>query len=102
MRNDGDFKMAEVFLSNLPHNCSDRELRDWVESRGIITVNTRIILDLETGVGPAFAYVEIQDESMVKSAAAILNGRKLRNYIVTAKPVQVVFRDPARSAAAGK
>jgi len=102
MRINGDFKMAEVFLSNLPHNCSDRELRDWVESRGIPTVNSRIILDLETGVGPAFGYVEIQDESMVKSAATILNGRKMRNNIVTAKPIQVVFREPVRSAAAGK
>ena len=90
---EGDSKMAEIFLTNLPHDCSDRELRDWVESRGIQVRSTRIILDLETGVAPAFGYVEIHNAELVKMGAASLNGRKLRTNTVMAKPVQIVLRD---------
>ena len=85
--------MAEIFLTNLPHDCSDPELREWAETRGIEVRSTRIILDLETGVAPAFGYVEIGDATLVKAGAAILNGRKLRTNTVMAKPVQIVTRD---------
>ena len=85
--------MAEIFLTNLPHDCSDRELRAWVESSRIEVKSTRIILDLETGVAPAFGYIEIGDTYPVKAVAAKLNGRKLRTYTVMAKPVQIVPRD---------
>ena len=85
--------MAEIFLTNLPHDCSDHELREWAETRGIEVKSTRIILDLETGVAPAFGYVEIQNAEFVKAGAASLNGRKLRTNTVMAKPVQIVPRD---------
>jgi len=97
LRIEGDSTMAEIFLTNLPHDCSDRELREWVESRGIEVRSTRIILDLEAGVAPAFGYVEIQNAEFVKAGAAALNGRKLRTNIVIAKPVQVVPRDYNRA-----
>jgi RNA recognition motif-containing protein len=97
LRIEGDHTMAEIFLTNLPHDCSDRELREWIQSRGIEVKSTRIILDLETGVAPAFGYVEIQDATLVKAGAALLNGRKLRTNTVMAKPVQIVPRDFNRS-----
>ena len=90
---EGDPKMAEIFLTNLPHDCSDPELKEWAETRGIEVKSTRIILDLEAGVAPAFGYVEILDATLVKTGAAILNGRKLRANTVMAKPVQIVPRD---------
>ena len=89
--------MAEIFLTNLPHDCSDYELREWVESRGIEVKSTRIILDLETGVAPALGYVEIRDPDFVKTGAASLNGRKMRSNKVMAKPVQIVPRNFDRS-----
>ena len=81
--------MAQVFLTNLPYNCTDQELREWAESRGIEVLSTRIILDLEAGVGPAFGYIEIRDASLMRPTAALLNGTSLRNNKVIAKPVQV-------------
>jgi len=97
LRTEGDSTMAEIFLTNLPHDCSDPELREWVESRGIEVKSTRIILDLETGVAPAFGYIEIVDAARVKAGAAVLNGKRLRNNAVMAKPVQVVPWDFNRS-----
>lgn len=97
LRIEGDSIMAEIFLTNLPHDCCDMELRAWAESRGIVVKSTRIILDLETGVAPAFGYVEVENISFVKSGAAKLNGRKFRTNTVMAKPVQIVPRDFNRS-----
>ena len=88
--------MAEIFLTNLPHDCSDPELREWVESRGIEIKSTRIVLDLESGTAPAFGYVEIEDATLLKAGAALLNGRKLRDNTVTAKPVMMVMREANR------
>jgi hypothetical protein len=89
--------MAKILLTNLPHDCCDHELREWVESLGIEVISTRVILDLESGVDPAFGYVEIKDPEFVEAGAASLNGRILRSNKITAKPVQVVPRDSNRS-----
>jgi RNA recognition motif-containing protein len=78
---------SELFFINIPYNCSDREFRDWIESRGIETSAVRIIRDLVAGVSPAFGYAVLKDTKMVAEAASILNGTKLRNQIVTVKPV---------------
>jgi len=85
--------MAKILLTNLPHDCGNHELREWVESLGIEVVSTRIILDIETGVDPAFGYVEINNPEFVKQGAASLNGRILRSNRIMAKPVQIVPRD---------
>jgi hypothetical protein len=39
-----------LYLVNLPHNCTDTELKDWVESRGFKTRSIRIIRDVIAGV----------------------------------------------------
>ena len=89
--------MAKILLTNLPHDCCSHELQEWVESLGIEVVSTRIILDLETGVDPAFGYVELKESEFVKAGAASLNGRILRSYKIVAKPVQIVPHDSNRS-----
>jgi RNA recognition motif-containing protein len=80
--------MTRLFLINIPYNCSDRELQDWVESRGIQTRSIRIVRDLVSGVSPAFGYVELKDSSELKEAIVILNGKKMRNQTVTVKEAQ--------------
>ena len=83
---------TELFFVNIPYNCSDREFKDWIESRGIETESIRIIRDLVAGASPAFGYAILKDHMTLAEAAANLNGKKLRNQIVTVKPV--VARPP--------
>jgi len=80
--------MSKLYFVNIPYNCSDRELQDWVESRGIETRSIRIIRDLVSGASPAFGYVELKDASLTKDAVAVLNGKKLRNHIILVKEAQ--------------
>jgi len=81
--------MSKLFFVNIPYNCSDRELQDWVESRGIETRSIRIVRDLVAGVSPAFGYVELKDETRTKEAVNTLNGKKLRNQTILVKEAQV-------------
>ena len=78
---------SELFFANIPYNCSDREFRDWIESRGIQTESIRIIRDLVAGVSPAFGYAILKEQTQVTEAVNMLNGKKLRDRIVTVKAV---------------
>jgi len=77
--------MTRLFLVNIPYNCTDRELQEFVEARGIVTRSIRIVRDLVAGISPAFGYVELKDETQIKDAIGILNGKKMRSQTVTVK-----------------
>ena len=77
--------MPRLFFVNIPYNCTDRELQEFVESRGIETRSVRIVRDLVAGVSPAFAYVELKDDTRSKEAIGILNGKKMRSQTVVVK-----------------
>ena len=82
-------KMSKLFLVNIPYNCSDRELQEWVESRGIVTRSIRIVRDLVAGVSPAFGYVELKDDTQIQEAISVLNGKRMRNQTILVKEAQV-------------
>jgi RNA recognition motif-containing protein len=90
---------SKLFLINIPYNCSERELQDWVESRGIQTRSIRIVRDLVAGVSPAFGYVELKDASTVLEAIVVLNGKRMRNQIVTVKEAQTAAAHQGRRTA---
>jgi len=81
----------QLFFTNVPYNCSDRELKEWIEARGIDAVAIRMIRDLVSGVSPAFAYASLKDEGQIDSAVSALNGKRMRNQIITVS--QVPSRD---------
>jgi hypothetical protein len=83
------WKMSKLFFVNIPYNCSDRELQEWVESRGIKTRSIRIVRDLVAGVSPAFGYVELKDDSQIQEAISVLNGKRMRNQTILVKEAQV-------------
>ena len=76
---------VQLFFVNVPYNCSEQELREWIESRGIETIAIRIIRDLVSGVSPAFAYATLSDDSEIQLAVSALNGTRLRNHVLTVR-----------------
>ena len=88
--------MSKLFFVNIPYNCSDRELQEWVESRGFKTRSLRIVRDLVAGVSPAFGYVELQDDTQTHEAIHILNGKKMRNQTILVKEAQVQMTGASR------
>ena len=74
--------MGTLFMVNVPHNCSDAELTEWVESSGIAVNKVRVIRDLVAGVSPSFAYVEIAEKVLVAEAVRKLNGQHIRERTI--------------------
>jgi hypothetical protein len=79
--------MARLFFANLPHDCLEHEVQEWMESRGFIVQELRIVRDLIAGISPAFAYLTLSDESKYASAQTDLNGKTLRNRRLVVRQV---------------
>lgn len=70
--------MATIFMTNVPHDCTENELIRWVESSGVGVKSVRVIRDTVAGVSPAFAYVDIVESISIRDAVDALNGRNIR------------------------
>jgi len=79
--------MSNLLLVNLPGNVSDREIRQWIESRGVITKSIRILRDGVTGASPAFVQVVLKSGSEPREAISVLDGKRMRNQTVLAREV---------------
>jgi hypothetical protein len=74
--------MSTLFMVNVPHNCSDEELAQWVQSSGIEVEHVRQIRDLVSGASPSFAYVDITEKMPIADAVQKLNGHNIRERVV--------------------
>ena len=52
--------MPRLFLTNIPYDCEDGELQDWLEAQGLSVDSLRVVRDLVAGVSPAFGYVSVR------------------------------------------
>ncbi len=91
--------MPKLFFVNIPYNCTDRELQEFVESRGIAIRSVRIVRDLVAGVSPAFGYVELKDQTQTQEAISILSGKKMRSQTILVKEAPAPITESARAAA---
>ncbi len=80
--------MPTLFMENVPHDCSDTELANWVQSSGIPVKYVRQIRDVVAGVSPSFAYVDILETVGLNEAVNKLNGRKIRERVILVSQAQ--------------
>ena len=79
---------SSLYLVNLPHNCTESEIKQWIESRGFKTCSIRIIYDVVAGVSPAFAYAWLQYDSQIEDACFALTGKNMRSSQVLVSPAE--------------
>jgi len=79
--------MSTLFMVNVPYNCNESELCDWVEAKGSRVKSVRLIRDIVSGASPSFAYVQI-DEEDVAQAVTKMNGQPLRERTILVKAVR--------------
>src|SRR5262245_17178704 len=77
--------MSRIFMSNIPCDCHEVELRQWVESHGFKVESIRVIQDSVTGASPSFGYISLHEEPQKTDAVQALNGQKLRGRILQVK-----------------
>jgi RNA recognition motif-containing protein len=69
--------MPRLFLSNIPCDCEESELRVWIEARGFDVDSIRVIRDMVAGVSPAFGYVSLRENGDI-DPIEILDGQDLK------------------------
>ena len=67
--------MPRLFLTNIPCECKDAELRGWIEAHGFDVDSVRVIRDTVAGVSPAFGYVSVRDPDNDADPIEILDGQ---------------------------
>src|SRR5256885_2965003 len=77
--------MSKLFMSNIPCDCHEVELRQWVESHGFKVESIRVIQDSVTGASPAFGYISLHEGQQKTDAVQALHGQKLRGMILQVK-----------------
>ena len=70
--------MCRLFLTNIPYDCEDGELRIWLEEHGFLVESLRVVRDLVAGVSPAFGYVSVREPDNQIDAIRVLDGQDLR------------------------
>jgi len=80
---------SHLLMTNIPYNCSEQELQQWIESRGIETRAIRLVRDLVSGVSPAFGYVELKFGEATAEVVTLLNGKKMRNHTILVREAPV-------------
>jgi RNA recognition motif-containing protein len=75
--------MARLFLTNIPYDCHETDLQDWIEAHGFDVASVQLIRDQVSGASPAFGYVSLRGELHATDVITSLdgqnmNGRKLQ------------------------
>jgi len=70
--------MGNLFLTNIPCDCHDAELRNWIEKHGFGVKSLRVVRDLVAGVSPAFGYVSLRNAEDEVDAIKVLDGGDLK------------------------
>jgi hypothetical protein len=70
--------MIRLFLTNIPCDCEDGELRGWLEAQGFFVDSLRLVRDMTAGVSPAFGYVSVRNYSDHVDPIRLLDGQHLR------------------------
>jgi RNA recognition motif-containing protein len=70
--------MPRLFLTNIPYDCQDAELRGWIEARGFDVNSVRVVRDMVSGVSPAFGYVSLGGDADEIDAIRVLDGQDLK------------------------
>jgi RNA recognition motif-containing protein len=69
--------MPRLFLTNIPYDCHETDVRRWIEAQGFNVASVRLVRDLVSGVSPAFGYVSLHGMTNQASAIDALDGRHL-------------------------
>jgi RNA recognition motif-containing protein len=69
---------TRLLFSNVPRDCSDDVLKQWIEDHGYAVSSVKLIRDVITGTSPSFAHVQLVNAAKIDEAERRLNGQILR------------------------
>jgi hypothetical protein len=69
--------MLKLLFTNVPIDCVDEYLWQWVEARGYRVSSLKLIRDQVSGTSPSFAHVQLMNPGKIDEAVRFLNGQDL-------------------------
>ncbi len=75
--------MMRLFVGNIPHLCSESEIKTWFEQWGHQVSSAQLIRDRITGHSRGFGFVELEDTSDLSGTIVQLNGKRLAGRALT-------------------
>lgn len=75
--------MLRLFVGNIPHQCSEVELRKWFEEHGHEVAFSQVIRDRITGHSRGFGFVELRDTADLSGTVAQLSGQPMGGRPIT-------------------
>ena len=75
--------MLRLFVGNLPHACSEIDLRQWFEQHGHDVAFAQVVRDRITGHSRGFGFVELQDTSDLRGTVERLNRQSMSGRVLT-------------------
>jgi RNA recognition motif. (a.k.a. RRM, RBD, or RNP domain) len=80
-------KSTNLLISNVPADCPEDYVQQWVEARGYRIFKVKLVRDLVSGTSPSFAYVQLMDAAKLDEAARALDERHIGNHALRVKRV---------------
>ncbi len=88
---------TRLYVGNLPYTADDAMIRGFFEAGGRSVTQVKIVTDRDTGRPRGFAFVEMADDAMAKSAINDLNGQNLGGRTIVVNEA----REPQRNGGGG-
>jgi len=83
--------MNSLVFANIPHDCREDELQQWLEEKGFTVAALRVIRDIVSSTSPAFARVQLTSLGGDRSPVERLNRQELRGYKVLVRSVETAL-----------
>jgi RNA recognition motif-containing protein len=77
LKKRSEVMLTKLLFSNIPWDCSEDLLREWVEEHGYPVLSVKLIRDIVSGTSPSFAHVQLTGASGLDEAERSLNGQVL-------------------------
>jgi len=88
---------TRLYVGNLPYTADEPMIRGFFETGGRQVTQVKIVTDRDTGRPRGFAFVEVADDNMAKSAINELNGQNLGGRTIVVNEA----REPQRGGGGG-
>ena len=77
--------MNSLLIANIPYNCDENYVQNWIEARGVSVGRIQLIPDLVSRTSPSFARIQLLNADHTDRVSHLLDGQKLNTHILKVK-----------------
>lgn len=69
----------KIYIGNLDYGVTEKDLKEFIESKGFNTAEVKIIKDQNTNRSKGFGFAELVNSAKAQEAIRVLNGLELKS-----------------------